>query len=501
MDFKASAANAAAETIGCVVVGVFNGRRLSQAAEQLDKRSHGALRGQLKSGDLRTNVGACSVLTGVSRIKPSRVLVVGLGNRTAFDARIFRRATAAAASRLLKTGAKRALFCLGLECSELDAHQVGMQTSIALGTAMYRFNEYKSGKKPKRHVLKSVVIGVATDGELKSAADGAKTGWGIARGMDLTRDLGNTPPNVCTPTYLADTARDLERRYSKIDLEILDEPDMAALGMGSLLSVGHGSEQPSKLIVARYSGGNLDEPPIAMVGKGITFDTGGTSLKPGPSMDEMKYDMCGAAAVLGTLLSAAALRLPVNLLVIVAAAENMPGSRASRPGDIVTSMSGKTIEILNTDAEGRLVLCDALTYAKQYKPSAMIDVATLTGACVVALGRHNSGLLANDDDLASDLLAAGKAVGDGAWQLPIGEDYAEQLHSNFADMANIGGREAGTITAACFLSRFTTGTPWAHLDIAGTAWLSGARKGGTGRPVPLLTQFLLDAVNRAAGAA
>ena len=392
---------------------------------------------------------------------------------------------------LLTTGAADAVSFLGQETgAKLSPYSAARIAVQELGAAMYRFSAFKSGPKPKAYKLKK--FGMGTDDDDSDATiRGARHAHGIVRGMDLARDLGNTPPNVCTPSYLTDQARDLARRYAKIDIQVLDEPDMQELGMGSLLSVAHGSAEPAHLIVLEYRGGADDAAPIALVGKGITFDTGGTSLKPGPAMDEMKYDMCGAASVLGTLASAAALKLPLNLLVIVPTAENMPGSRASRPGDIVTSMSGKTIEILNTDAEGRLILCDALTYARQYDPSAIVDVATLTGACVIALGRHFSGLLSNSDDLSAALLEAGERADDGAWRLPIDERYAEQLRSNFADLANIGGREAGTITAACFLGKFTDGVDWAHIDIAGTAWLSGAKKGGTGRPVPLLTDYLL----------
>ncbi len=309
--------------------------------------------------------------------------------------------------------------------------------------------------------------------------------------MALTKDLGNLPGNVCTPTYLADTARKLAREF-KLKAEILGPKQIEALKMGSFLSVARGSVQPPQFIVLKYEGGPARQAPIVLVGKGVTFDTGGISLKPGEAMDEMKYDMCGAGSVLGTIRAVAEMGLKLNVIAVVPATENMPGGKATKPGDVVTSMSGQTIEVLNTDAEGRLILCDALTYAERFKPAAVIDVATLTGACIIALGHVNWGLFSKSDALADELLAAGRATGDTAWRLPVEEEYQEQLKSNFADVANIGGRPAGSVTAACFLARFTEKYEWAHLDIAGTAWKSGAAKGATGRPVPLLTQFLID---------
>jgi len=309
--------------------------------------------------------------------------------------------------------------------------------------------------------------------------------------MCLTKDLGNLAPNICTPAYLAKQAKDLAKSH-KLKVTVLEEKDMEKLGMGSLLSVAQGSEQPAKLIVLEYQGLSKKDNPIVLVGKGVTFDTGGISLKPAAEMDEMKFDMSGAASVLGTLQAVAEMKLPVNVVGIIPATENMPSGKATKPGDVVTSLSGQTIEVLNTDAEGRLILCDALTYAERYNPKVVIDIATLTGACVIALGNFTTGLLSNDDKLAQALLAAGEHAGDRAWQLPLWDEYQDLLKSNFADIANIGGRAAGTITAACFLSRFTKKYRWAHLDIAGTAWKSGKEKGSTGRPVPLLTQFLID---------
>ena len=317
-------------------------------------------------------------------------------------------------------------------------------------------------------------------------------GEAIAAGVELARTLGNLPGNICTPSYLADQARELGKRSKMLKVSVMDEAGMKKLGMGALLSVARGSREPARLISMVYSGGASNDKPVVLVGKGVTFDSGGISIKPAAAMDEMKYDMCGAASVLGTLQACVEMQLPLNVVGVIPTTENLPDGNASKPGDIVTSMSGQTIEVLNTDAEGRLILCDALTYCEKYEPAVVIDIATLTGACVIALGAHAAGLLSNSDELAEALLAAGITAGDRAWRMPLWDDYQQQLDSNFADMANIGGREAGTITAACFLSRFASDYDWAHLDIAGVAWKGGKEKGATGRPVSLLTQFLLD---------
>nr|MBP6712235.1 leucyl aminopeptidase [Propionivibrio sp.] len=354
----------------------------------------------------------------------------------------------------------------------------------------YRFDQFKSKKNENHSKLRKLAFAVEQRSELALAEDALLQGQAIAEGMALAKTLGNLPGNVCTPTYLADTALQIAEDHA-IQCEILERADMEALGMHSLLSVAKGSHQPPKLIVLQYKGGEESDKPLLLIGKGITFDSGGISLKPGEGMDEMKFDMCGAASVLGTLKAVALMKLPINLTVIVPTTENMPGGAASKPGDIVASMSGQTIEILNTDAEGRLILCDALTYAERFSPDAVIDVATLTGACVIALGHVATGLFANDDALARELLSAGDEALDRAWQMPLWDDYQDLLTSNFADMANIGGRPAGSVSAACFLSRFAKKYEWAHLDIAGTAWKSGAEKGATGRPVPMLAHYLL----------
>jgi leucyl aminopeptidase len=330
-------------------------------------------------------------------------------------------------------------------------------------------------------------------GKAKAAIEEASA---ISAGMSLTRDLGNLPANVCTPSYLARQATQLAKGEKRLRATVLGEAEMKKLKMGSLLSVSAGSRQPARLIVLEYRGAPASEQPVALVGKGVTFDTGGISLKPGAAMDEMKFDMCGAASVFGTIKAVNQLQLPINVVGIVPATENMPDGLATKPGDIVTSMSGQTIEILNTDAEGRLILCDALTYAGKFKPRSVIDIATLTGAVIVALGKVPSGIMGNDRGLIDELIGCGQQIHDRIWELPLWDDYQEQLKSNFADFANIGGRDAGTITAACFLSRFTGDYKWAHLDIAGTAWKSGDEKGATGRPVPLLTQYILNQVKR-----
>jgi leucyl aminopeptidase len=353
--------------------------------------------------------------------------------------------------------------------------------------AFYRFDELKTQKKQAAPALAHIVLPLSPNAQLAGALAEASA---TADGAALARTLGNLPANICTPSRLADEAKKLASRH-KLALEVLKRRDMEKLGMGAFLSVARASQQPPKLIVLRYSGGAKGKKPLALVGKGITFDTGGISLKPAGEMDEMKFDMSGAASVLGAISALAAMRAPVNVVGIIPACENMPGGSASRPGDVVTTLSGQTVEILNTDAEGRLILCDALTYAARFQPEAVLDIATLTGACVVSLGHVATGLFANDQELADELRAAADDAWDRVWQMPLWEDYQEQLRSNFADFANIGGRPAGSITAACFLARFTRGMRWAHLDIAGTAWKSGREKGSTGRPVPLLVRFAL----------
>ena len=435
--------------------------------------------------------GSTLLLHNVPNMKSERVLLVGLGKSEAFRDRQYSEAVTNAIRALKSTGAADAL--LYLPESGVAKRDIGWcvaQATIAARAAAYRFDQMKSRPEKPSSELRKLAFGISDKKSQRTAATGLEQGLAIAHGVSLARDLGNLPGNVCTPTYLANAARDLAKHY-RMKIQIIERAEMEKLGMGALLSVARGSVQPPKLIIVEYRGGPAGQKPVALVGKGVTFDTGGISIKPSPEMDEMKFDMCGAASVLGTLKAIAEMKLRINVVGVIPATENMPGGNATKPGDIVTTMSGQTVEILNTDAEGRLILCDALTYAERYKPQAVIDIATLTGACVIALGHVVSGLFANDDALAHEVLAAGEASGDRAWHLPLHDEYQEQLNSNFADFANIGGRPGGAITAACYLARFTKKMKWAHLDIAGTAWLSGKAKGSTGRPVPLLTQFLI----------
>jgi leucyl aminopeptidase len=389
------------------------------------------------------------------------------------------------------TGAKQAeLHLTSVDVDGRDAAWRVQQAVTLAQESVYRFELMKSRKDPAKAALKELVLAVADRADVKAAEIALTRGRALAEGMALTKDLGNLPPNVCTPTYLADQARDLGKRY-RMKVQVFDRADMEKMGMGALLAVARGSHEPPKFIVVEHRGGRKEGKPVVLVGKGITFDTGGISIKPAAEMDEMKFDMSGAGSVLGTLKAIGEMKLPLNVVGLVPTTENMPGGQAVKPGDIVKSMSGQTVEILNTDAEGRLILCDALTYAERYDPSAVIDIATLTGACVIALGHVASGLFANDDALAQELLTAADAAHDRAWRLPLWDDYQDQLKSNFADFANIGGRPAGSVTAACFLARFARKFKWAHLDIAGTAWRSGKEKGATARPVPMLTEFLV----------
>ena len=498
MEFSAKSGNPEKQRSSCVVVGVFESRRLSAAASQLDKASGGFLTGIVRRGDIEGKVGQTLLLNNVPDIISDRVMLVGCGRERDFDERAYRKTIAAMAARLSEFGAPEAVCYLS--DIGVKGRDIGWRIRDAVQTvaeAAYRFDQLKSKKDLPRRSLKRVVFSVPSRRDLTAGEEAVRIGQAIANGIYLARDLGNLPGTVCTPSYLGERAQDLAEHYESLSAEVLGQEQIEALGMGSFLSVSRGSRQPPRLIVLRHRGGDDGKKPVVLVGKGITFDSGGISIKPGAGMDEMKYDMCGAASVLGTLRVCAELKLPVNVIGVIPSCENMPDGAANKPGDVVTSMSGQTIEVLNTDAEGRLILCDALTYSERFEPDAVIDIATLTGACVVALGHHVHGLMGNHNPLINEILAAGRAAGDRAWELPMLEDYQEALSSNFADMANIGDRSAGAITAACFLSRFTQKYHWAHLDIAGTAWKSGKDKGATGRPVPLLTQLLLDRAAKA----
>lgn len=492
MEFAIKSGTPEKQRTACLVVGVFEPRRLSPVAEKLDEVADGYISRLIRRGDLEGKLGQSLLLHDVPHTICDRILLVGCGRERDLGETQYRKIIAQAVHTLDDIGAMEAVcYLTELHVKTHDAAWKVRQAVEATLDALYRFDQCKSKKDTTRRPLRKLVLTVPSRRELAEGEAAVNVGVAIANGVHLAKDLGNLPPNICTPTYLAEQARDIAKRH-KIKVEVLERTDMEKLGMGALLAVARGSHEPPKFIILDYRGAAKDEKPYVLVGKGITFDSGGISIKPAERMDEMKYDMCGAAAVIGTLAAVAEMKLPLNVIGLVPTTENLPGGAATKPADIVTSLSGQTIEILNTDAEGRLILCDALTYAERYDPNVVIDIATLTGACVVALGKHASGLLANHSPLAHDLLNAGKASGDRAWELPLWEEYQDQLKSNFADMANVGGREGGTITAACFLARFTKKFHWAHLDVAGTAWLSGDKKGATGRPVPLLTQYLLD---------
>jgi leucyl aminopeptidase len=492
MEFSTKSANPQKQRTACVVVGVFEPRKLSAPAQAIDRAARGYLERIVRSGSMEGKLGSTLMLHKVPHVAGERVLLVGLGRERDFRDKEFRDACRAATRTLNDAGAAEAVSFL----TELPIKQrsTGWKVSHAVvvaAEALYRFDRLKSKKNGVRRPLRKLTLSVQGQTALTEAQTALGQAEAIAQGISLAKDLGNLPPNICTPTYLAEQASAVTKAFS-MQCEVLERADMEKLGMGALLAVAQGSVQPPKLIVMHYRGGDPGAAPVVLIGKGVTFDTGGISLKSAAEMDEMKFDMCGAAAVLGTLKAVAQMRLPLNVVGLIPTTENMPGGRATKPGDVVTTLSGQTVEILNTDAEGRLILCDALTYAERFKPCAVIDVATLTGACIVALGHVASGLFANDEALARELLAAGDAAYDRAWQLPLWQDYQEQLRSNFADMANIGGRAAGSVTAACFLSRFAKPFHWVHLDIAGVAWKSGREKGSTGRPVGLLAQFLID---------
>ncbi|UCH53387.1 MAG: leucyl aminopeptidase, partial [Pseudomonadota bacterium] len=467
-------------------------RKLSSAAKQIDQVTNGTIGALLRRGDLDGRPGQTLLLHNLPNLPAERVLLVGGGKEKELTDRRFREILAKTAAALKQIGATDAVsYLTELDIKGRDLAWKVRQTVEVTEASLYRFDQLKSIPNNQKRALKRIVLAVAKRSDLATGEKALREGQAIAAGVALARDLGNLPGNICTPSYLADQAKELGRQHP-LKVTILEEADMHALGMGALLSVARGSRQPPKLIVLEYHGGKPDAPPVALVGKGLTFDAGGISLKPADKMDEMKFDMCGAASVLGALKAVAELKLPLNVIGVIPSSENLPDGNANKPGDIVTSMSGQTIEVLNTDAEGRLILCDALTYAERYNPAVVIDIATLTGACVIALGAHAAGLLANHEPLARELLAAGRYAHDRAWQLPLWDEYQQQLDSNFADMANVGGREAGTITGACFLARYAKKLKWAHLDIAGVAWKGGKEKGSTGRPVPLLTQFLIS---------
>jgi leucyl aminopeptidase len=469
-------------------MGVVEDEALTGSALQIDEASGSALAPMIESGDIDASRGSLTMLHAIDGIKAQRILIVGFGTREKLTRSRYEASCMDAGKYLRDHPVKDIHVVLAdIAVEDLDEDWRVRQAALAIHRANYLYTRTKKKHESTHHPLRSASF--PGDDSRQTVIDQASA---LAKGFLRARELGNLPPNICTPAYLAKQARKIAAEYDHVEVEILKRKQMAELGMNALLGVGQGSRNTPRLIELRYNGAGEDDAPYVFVGKGITFDTGGISLKPAENMDQMKFDMCGAASVIGAFEACAALQLPVNLVAIVAAAENMPDGNAYRPGDVLTSMSGQTIEVLNTDAEGRLVLCDALTYSARFKPAALVDVATLTGACVIALGHHASALMSHHDDLANELLAAGLKTIDRAWRMPVWDDYQSQLKTPFADMRNIGGMPAGSITAACFLSRFARDQRWAHLDIAGSAWKWGQTEGATGRPVGLLTQFLID---------
>ncbi len=492
MRFEAFSRKAAQQRCDCLVIGVFERAELGPEALAVDRAMRGRVRALLARGDFSGRAGESLLIAEPGALRSARLLLVGLGSKAQFSRRAWRRGLASAIAALARTRIVSAALALERPAArELDDYYFGRATAELTGSSLYRINDLKSARKPRPPALSRVLTGPVEAAALGAVRRGLAAGAALIDSSRLLRNLGNLPANVCTPRYLAAQARELQRSYRRrLRVRIFDEAGIRRLKMGCLLAVTRGSAEPPRFIVLEYRGARRGRAPLVLVGKGVTFDTGGISLKDPPAMDEMKFDMCGAATVLAAIDYAARAELKINLVGLVAACENMPGGRAIKPGDIVTSASGQTVEILNTDAEGRLILSDALNYARRYEPEAVVDFATLTGACVVALGNHFSGVMANDDALARELVEAGARTDDRAWQLPLTEEYGEQLRSNFADMANVAGREGGAITAAAFLGKFTQGLKWAHMDIAGTAWTSGLAKGATGRPISLVGDFL-----------
>jgi len=495
MEFGVWTKGLATLAVDCLVLGVFEDGELAGEARSVDSASGGYLKKLLGRGDFAGRPGDTLLVGDVPGIVASRVLLTGLGTKKSFQRKSWRKAWAAAAAALTRTRIGSCAVALDRpEARQLDDYYLGRAVAEITGATLYRVNDLKTAKKPPASALKKVLAGPVR--KAAAAARGLTHGAAVAAAQSVQRDLANLPANVCTPLFLAEQARALGKRHASLRVRVLDEAAIRREKMGCLLAVSQGSHQPPRFIVLEHRGGKQKDAPVVLVGKGVTFDSGGISLKDPPGMDEMKFDMSGAAAVIAALTLAAALRLPLRVVGLVAAVENMPGGKAVKPGDIATSASGQTVEILNTDAEGRLILCDALHYARRFNPAAVVDIATLTGACVVALGHHHAGVMGNDSALIQELVEAGVRADDRCWQLPLTEEYAEQLKSNFADFANVGGRDGGAITAAAFLAKFTQGLKWAHLDVAGTAYQSGAHKGSTGRPTTLLADFLLQRAGR-----
>ncbi|MDD4914604.1 MAG: leucyl aminopeptidase [Methylococcales bacterium] len=474
----------------CLLVGIYENQLFSPSATLLDAVCNGLLGKLVARGDIKGKNAETLLINNIPHAGIERIILVGFGESGKVGRKQYRKALAAAVKAVKDSKVVTATCALlDIAVENADDQWLARQIVEVFSDSLYQYSATKQCDNPPD--LQHLYI-FADQPHKQLAETGLQQGLAIARGVELSKQLADLPGNICTPTYLAEQAFILAGQHEKLSCEVLEESDMQALGMGAFLSVSRGSRQPAKLISLSYRGGEGNARPIVLIGKGLTFDAGGISLKPGLGMDEMKYDMCGGSGVLGVLRAASLLNLKLNIVGLIPSSENLPDGDANKPGDILTSMSGKTVEVLNTDAEGRLLLCDTLTYARRFNPEVVIDLATLTGACIVALGRFPSGLFGNDDTLCAELTAAGETACDSVWRMPVWEEYQELLKSNFADLANIGGPDGGSITAACFLSRFAEDFRWAHLDIAGTAWRTGANKGATGRPVPLLSQFLLD---------
>ncbi|MFP3029500.1 MAG: leucyl aminopeptidase [Arsenophonus sp.] len=494
MEFSVKSGSPEKQQSACIIVGVFEPRRLSSITEQLDMISDGYISALLLLGELEGKVGQTLLLHHVPNILSERILLVGCGKERELNERQYKQIFQKIINTLNETGSMEAVcFLTELHVKNRNNYWKIRQAVETAKETLYAFNKLKSNKSEPRGLLRKIVFNVQTSHDLHNGKLAIQHGLAVSLGIKSAKDLANMPPNICNASYLASQASQLADNYKNLTTKIINEEQMKELAMNAYLAVGQGSQNESIMSIMEYKGS--DDPtskPIVLVGKGLTFDSGGISIKPSDNMDEMKYDMCGAATVYGVMHFVAELKLPINITAVLAGCENMTSGKAYRPGDILTTMSGQTVEVLNTDAEGRLVLCDTLTYIERFDPDVVIDVATLTGACIIALGNYYSGLMSNHNPLANELLNAAKQTGDKAWRLPLPEEVSEQLESNFADLANTGGRAGGTITAGCFLERFATKYHWAHLDIAGTAWQSGKTKGATGRPVALLAQFLLN---------
>lgn len=496
MEFGVKSGSPEKQRSACIVVGVFEPRRLTTVAEQLDTISEGYISNLIRRGDLEGKAGQMLLLHHVPNVLSERVLLVGCGKERELNERQYKQIVAKTIKTLNETGSMEAVsFLTELHVKGRDTYWKVRQAVEAANDSVYTFLQLKTKKGEPRRPLRKMIFNLPTRKDLSVGERAIEHAEAISKGVKVAKDVSNMPPNICNPLYLNQQAAELVSNFESLSLDTVGEAAMKELKMDAYLAVGRGSVNESIMSVIHHKGGKQGDAPVVLVGKGLTFDSGGISIKPSDAMDEMKYDMCGASAVLGVMHTVAELNLPLNIIGVIAGCENMPDANAYRPGDILTTMSGQTVEVLNTDAEGRLVLCDALTYVERFDPDVVVDIATLTGACVIALGKHATAVLSQHNPLAHEILNASEQSSDKAWRMPLWDEYQDQIESPFADMSNLGGRPAGCITAACFLSRFTRKYNWAHLDIAGTAWVSGTNKGATGRPVPMLSQFLMNKAN------